>query len=156
MKDGEVAFEWFERADYPNIRQVMEDKHRLPASFEDWAKSAEAGEQALANSRHIVVRTMIESHTFASWCRERDIKANAQSRLKYCNEQHANTTTEAEDVGGSSARIGVQADKASEAAVTGIPPSAENVQRSPTLLGRSRDLVEKAMRGFRSLSRYHR
>ena len=78
MKDGEVAFEWFERADYPNIRQVMEDKHRLPASFEDWEKSAEAGEQALVNSRHIVVRTIIESHTFASWCRERDFKANAQ------------------------------------------------------------------------------
>ncbi len=154
MKDGEVAFEWFERADYPNIRQVMEDKHRLPASFEDWEKSAEAGEQALVNSRHIVVRTIIESHTFASWCRERDFKANAQSRLKYCNEQHASTTTEME--GGPSARIGVHFETASEAVVNDTLPSAENVWRHPTLLGRSRDLLEKVMRRLRSLSGYRR
>lgn len=156
MKDGEVAFEWFERADYPKIRQVMEDKHRLPAAFEDWEKSAEAGEQALANSRHIVVRTMIESHTFASWCGEREIKPNAQSRLKYCNEQHASTATGAESVGVPSARIGVQADETSEAAVTETPRSTDNVRRSPALLGRSRDFVEKVMRGFRSLSRNRR
>ena len=151
MKDGEVAFEWFERDDYPNIRQVMEDKHRLPASFEDWEKSAEAGEQELTNSHHTVVRTTIESHAFASWCREHDLKANAQSRLKYCKEQHASPATE-EGVDKPSARFGEHAGKASDAAEPGALPVGEDGRRRPSLLERSRGLVDKVVRGLRSWS----
>ncbi len=151
MKDGEVPFEWFERADYPSIREVMEDKHRLPASFEDWEKSAEAGEQALANSRHIVVRTTIGSQIFAAWCRERELKANAQSRLRYCKEQHASTSMEAEGGGGSSDRIRVQAERVRKGAITATPALAGSGQRGSALLERSRGLMEKIKQVFRSL-----
>lgn len=149
MKDGEVAFEWFERADYPNIRRVMEDQHRLPASFEEWEKSAEAGEQALANSRHIVVRTIIESQSFALWCRERELKGNAQSRLKYCKEQHASTFEAAEYIGDASPPTGVQV----EDVAVKVTRDAPDLRRGGMkFFSRFRHLAGKMMRGVRSLS----
>ena len=83
-----MAFEWFERDDYPSILDVMEDKHRLPPTFDEWEKNAEAGVQALEAAGYVVVPILIKPDTFIQWCEAIGSRPDARGRLKFCNMRH--------------------------------------------------------------------
>ncbi len=85
--DPVVFFEMFEQSDYARVLEVMEDRGRLPALFDDWELKAQSGVRALERSGFTVERRLVRPGEFAAWCEERGLRTDARSRHKFCNPQ---------------------------------------------------------------------
>lgn len=81
-----VGIGWYARQDYERIRELVEDGHNLPRSYDQWLRSAETDEKQLAKSGKKVVRAHIRPDEFISWYSKLGLKANADARMRWGNE----------------------------------------------------------------------
>jgi len=81
-----VGIAWYSRQNYRRILEIMEDADKLPATYDQWLKSAETGERQMKHSGYIVVRAIIDPEEFVAWCRSRGLKADAKARMQWGNE----------------------------------------------------------------------
>ncbi len=81
-----IGMSWYCREAYSRILEVMEDADRLPRTYDQWLKSAEAGVSKLQRAGHIVVRAVIDPDQFVAWCLARSLKVDAQARMRWANE----------------------------------------------------------------------
>ena len=81
-----VGIGWYYRQDYRRILEIMEDADKLPATYDQWLKSAETGERELKRAGHIVVRAVIEPEEFLAWCRARGLNVDAKARMQWGSE----------------------------------------------------------------------
>lgn len=86
MPAGLVGMPWFKRDDYARILQIMQDAHRLPATFDEWRKKAGGGESVLRREGHVVVRAVIDPDDFPVWCRARGLDIDAKARTAFASQ----------------------------------------------------------------------
>lgn len=76
---------WFRRETYFEAKELMEDGHRLPATFERWLEYASHSEAMHQANGRKTVRAYIDPQEFAQWCRARGLDINAKARNKFAN-----------------------------------------------------------------------
>jgi hypothetical protein len=81
-----MGMTWYYRQDYRRILEVMEDADKLPATYDNWLKNAEAAEREMKKRGHTVIRAMINPDEFVTWCRGRGLKTDAEARKQWANE----------------------------------------------------------------------
>lgn len=81
-----VGIAWYRREDYERIRAIMDDRDKLPATFDEWLQAAEELERNLERAGHIVERVYIDPDAFAEWCRLRRLDIDSQARMRFSNE----------------------------------------------------------------------
>ena len=75
-----IGLAWYEERDYPAILAMMQDAHRLRATFASWREKAERSELALEGHGPDVVRAMISPGKFPAWCQSRGLRLTANAR----------------------------------------------------------------------------
>lgn len=80
-----IGLGWYQERDYPAILEMMEDAHRLPATFASWLAKAEQSEAGFKKQGHAVIRAMIAPVEFSAWCQSRGMKADAEARKMFAN-----------------------------------------------------------------------
>lgn len=83
MQISAMGIGWYERDDYPRILQIMEDGNKLPRTYENFLTAAERGELEMRQRGHVVVRAMIRSDAFLTYCGDRRMRPNAQARTQF-------------------------------------------------------------------------
>ena len=76
---------WFKAETYFPAKELMEDAHRLPSTFESWLEKASHTEAMLQANGIKTVRAYINPQEFAQWCRERGMAINAKARIDFAN-----------------------------------------------------------------------
>lgn len=86
MRISVIGMVWYNEADYPAILRIMEDASNLPATFTEWKKAAEFGENRIRVQGDVaVVRAIINPKEFPAWCAARGLKVNAEGRTAFAN-----------------------------------------------------------------------
>lgn len=77
---------WFLEKDWPRIRTLMTDSHKLPDTYPDWLRRAEMGEQQLLRSGLTVERVIIDPDEFSRWCKEHGVPPESAARIAYASD----------------------------------------------------------------------
>lgn len=80
---------WYDEADDPAIRAMMNDRDRLPLTWGEWHQRARKGEQDLIAKGLRVIRVVIQPQPFAAWCALRGLDIDAQARTRFAAEEAA-------------------------------------------------------------------
>lgn len=93
MANEFVGIAWYPAEQYPALRALMKDGHRMPASHADWLAQAEALEQKLRRDGHRTVRAMLDVDTFRQFVHRHGLDVDAKGRIAFANwaamKQHA-------------------------------------------------------------------
>lgn len=84
LPDG-IGIPWYRREDYPAILDLMEDRERLPPTFEHWENGAQ---QAISQceARGIAWhRAHIDPKNFRAWCLMRGLHVDAAARGEFAS-----------------------------------------------------------------------
>ena len=78
-----AAVPWYERASYPRVLEVMQDRAHLPASYDEWLARAEVVvEQARRRGYH-PLKAYVDPDHFVAWCERNGCEADSDSRLEF-------------------------------------------------------------------------
>lgn len=90
-----IGMPWYDRKDYPGIRDLMTDRHNLASTYDEWLVSAENNESVGRQAGLEVVRVLIEPSSFTRWCMMHGLETDSAARMRYVMEQgmqtHANS-----------------------------------------------------------------
>ncbi len=78
-----VGAYWINEDDYPALRELFADGHKLPPTWAAWLKMAEEMERGLKAYGHVVMRVRIDPNTFADWCAAHGTSPGAEGRKKF-------------------------------------------------------------------------
>jgi hypothetical protein len=81
-----VGFAWYQREDYPRIREIMVDRDKMHDTYDEWLADFERGELALVLEGHKVVRIVIDPREFPAWCLARGLSPSADARSRFTAE----------------------------------------------------------------------
>ena len=87
-----IGIAWYLEDDYAEIRSIMDDGDRLPATWHQWRLDAEQAEKRLRRQGIITVKAYIDPRQFPGWCRARGLDVNAEARQQFaawCARQEA-------------------------------------------------------------------
>lgn len=84
-----LGLAWYEEADYPEIRRIMADRDRLPATWQEWRSRFEQQTQGFENGSTRVVRAIIKPKEFVGWCALRGLKLDSKARTTFASEYAA-------------------------------------------------------------------
>jgi len=76
----EVGITWYCRAEYDDLRGIMEDADKLHDTFDEWLTSAEAVERRVNKSGKHAIRVYLNRDDFIKWCDQHRRPRNAKSR----------------------------------------------------------------------------
>lgn len=82
-----IALPWYNRDDYPDIRDMMVDRHSLARTYEQWLAAAENNESVGRQAGLEIVRVIIEPSSFARWCSAAGVEPDSTARMRYAAEQ---------------------------------------------------------------------
>jgi len=82
-----IGLPWYSREDYPRIREMMVDRHKLAPTYEGWLAAAENNESVGQAAGLQIARIMIEPGAFARWCTERGVEPDSAARRDYAAER---------------------------------------------------------------------
>lgn len=85
MQPQIAGINWYRREDYPRILEVMEDRHLLAPTYDEWLRAAEKGIQHFTDKGLIAIKAEIEPESFLAWCKERGLKVDAKARNEWGN-----------------------------------------------------------------------
>lgn len=74
---------WYRRDDYARLLTILEDADKLPRTFDDWLKKAEAHEKKLSTRGMRVMRVIIDPDAFPGWCLANGLNVDAEARRKF-------------------------------------------------------------------------
>lgn len=92
MKASAAGIPWYTRNNYNRILEVMEDRHALPPTYDQWLHRAEAVFEKLKDNGFAVYRVDIDPDSFVAWCRARGLNVDSNARTEFANE-HADFLT---------------------------------------------------------------
>jgi hypothetical protein len=81
-----VGVYWINEADYPPLRQIFDDGHKMPPTWTAWLKMAEEMEKGLKAYEHVVFRVRIDPASFPDWCAAHGVSPGPQGRKKFIAE----------------------------------------------------------------------
>lgn len=80
---------WYRREEYALIREIMEDGETFPLAFDDWEKNAESDRATAKREGVTVIPVFIEPVAFFSFCHEKKISPNSETRAGFANSRGA-------------------------------------------------------------------
>lgn len=63
-----VGAYWIREEDYPAVRAMFTDGHKMPEAYSEWLRMAVEMEKGLKAYGHPVLRVTIDPTTFPDWC----------------------------------------------------------------------------------------
>lgn len=78
-----VGIAWYLEADYAEIRAIMADRERLPATWHQWRMDAEQAAKRLRRQGIVTVQAHIDPRHFPNWRRERGLNVDAKARQQF-------------------------------------------------------------------------
>ena len=92
MNVSAIGMVWYAPEHYAEVKAMMKDGHRLPATYERWQALAEQGERTLSGQGHKVVRAYLVPESFRQFCLARGLEVDAKARTEFASwvakEQH--------------------------------------------------------------------
>jgi hypothetical protein len=82
-----IALPWYSRENYPEIREMMADRHALAPTYEQWLVAAENNETVGRQAGLEIVRVPIEPSSFARWCTAEGLQPDSAARMRYVAEK---------------------------------------------------------------------
>ena len=80
-----VGIVWYRPEHYHALKELFNDGHRLPETFERWLEKASHSE-AVAHAQGVrTVRAYIDPQEFPQWCRARGLYVDAKGRNAFAN-----------------------------------------------------------------------
>jgi hypothetical protein len=77
---------WYRRQDYRRTLEVMEDREKLPLTFDKWQSRAEHAERQLRAEGQLPIRVPIDPEEFVAWCAARGLNVDAEGRMAFVND----------------------------------------------------------------------
>ena len=74
---------WYARASYPRVLEVMEDRARLPASYDEWLARAEVVVEQARRQGYSPLKTHVDPDHFIAWCSEHDYEPDSDARMAF-------------------------------------------------------------------------
>lgn len=74
------------REDYPSFREIMDDKHRLQESWEEWNQGTQRSKRKYEALGYRVVLAIIDPKEFPAWCALRGKRVDSQARIAFAAE----------------------------------------------------------------------
>jgi len=81
-----VGIAWFERADYPRLLTLFEDREAQWSNYDDWLNSAKRVEAKVKASGQHVVRVKLDPDEFSDWCRQNGLRVDGRARSRFATE----------------------------------------------------------------------
>lgn len=81
-----VAFAWYRSGDYDRIRAFADDGGGMDPTFGQWQEQAKRKLAEIRARGMIVRKIVVDPDEFAAWLRERNVKADNQSRAQFVAE----------------------------------------------------------------------
>jgi hypothetical protein len=78
-----VGLAWFDRKQWKRLTEVVEDRNELDATYEQWERSAVDAVRMLERQGQKVEKVHVEVESLVSWCKEKGLPVNGQSRAEY-------------------------------------------------------------------------
>ncbi len=78
-----VGAYWIREEDYPALRAMFADGHKMPEAFSDWLKMATEMENGLKAYGHPVLRVTIDPVTFPDWCKAHGTTPGSEGRKRF-------------------------------------------------------------------------
>lgn len=82
-----IGLPWYSRQDYPDIRDMMADRHNLALTYDQWLVAAENNETVGRQAGLEIVRILIEPSSFAHWCSAHGLVPDSEARMRYVAEK---------------------------------------------------------------------
>ena len=78
-----VGISWYTLENYAEIKAMMEDGHKLPATYSLWRMSAEQAEKKFRREGCLVIRAPLEPKSFRDFCLLHRLNINADARKQF-------------------------------------------------------------------------
>ncbi len=78
-----VGVYWIREEDYPAVRAMFTDGHKMPPVFADWLKMAVEMENGLKSYGHPVMRVTVDPGTFPGWCAAHGTTPDREGRKRF-------------------------------------------------------------------------
>jgi hypothetical protein len=78
-----VGLAWFDRKQWKRLTEVVEDRKELDDTYERWEKSAHDAVRTIERQGQTVEKVHVEVASLLSWCNEKRLPVNGQSRAEY-------------------------------------------------------------------------
>lgn len=75
-----IGLAWFRKEDYPALRRIFEDGHKMPTTWKEWLEGAEEMEERAKAQGVIVERVYFDPDTFPAWCAAQGVPVDRQGR----------------------------------------------------------------------------
>ena len=76
------AMVWYRSEDWQELLTIFDDADRLPRSFSDWEKLAEAKKDEVEAMGCRVIKVYIDPTTFPQWCQDNNCAMDAAARTQ--------------------------------------------------------------------------
>ena len=78
-----VGLAWFDRKQWKRLTEVVENRNELDDTYERWEQSALDAVRMIERQGQIVEKVHVEVESLVSWCKEKGLPVNGQSRAEY-------------------------------------------------------------------------
>jgi hypothetical protein len=78
-----VGLAWFDRKQWRRLTEAVEDRNELEDTYEQWQQSALDAARMIEHQGQKVEKVHIEVESLVSWCKEKGLPVNGQSRAEY-------------------------------------------------------------------------
>lgn len=78
-----VGLAWFDRKQWRRLTEVAEDRNELDATYEQWQQSAQEAVRTIEGQGQKVEMVHVEVESLVSWCKEKGLPVNGESRAAY-------------------------------------------------------------------------
>ena len=78
-----VGFAWYERAQWPRLRELAADVDQLEEDYDAWLTSAERGVATLKSEGLSVERVLVDVEEIAAWCTRKGRRFDSRARSEY-------------------------------------------------------------------------
>ena len=88
MKDipiSALGMVWYSLEHYPDIKAMMKDGDRLPATYSEWRLKAEQGERQMRRQGHLVIRAHLVPDAFRQHCVSHGLDLDAKGRTHFAS-----------------------------------------------------------------------
>ncbi len=85
-KGTPIVIAWYRPEQWSLLKAYSVDKDVIEDTFEEWAEHAKKQFEGLQNSGMNMHKILIDIDALVTWCKERDVPMNSESRSQYAAE----------------------------------------------------------------------
>jgi hypothetical protein len=78
-----VGFAWFDRKQWKLLTEAVQNRNELEDTYEQWQLSALDAVRVIESRGQKIERVHVEVESLVSWCKEKGLPVNGESRAEY-------------------------------------------------------------------------